>query len=101
MKVYKLTDDNNRTYNNTLWGENVTRYICKECSKRVRQDQILTAPNPFDSRQRIEGCPNCYSIDRLAQVCDEPGCWKEATWGAPSGSGYRRTCYEHRDQDVE
>lgn len=43
--------------------------------------------------QRIEN----VELKRFSSVCDEPGCFRYATCGWPSETGYRRTCYEHSD----
>lgn len=35
--------------------------------------------------------------ERIANICDVPGCGKPATSGWPSATGYRRTCFRHSD----
>lgn len=41
--------------------------------------------------QKIEN----KKLKEFANVCDEPGCFRNASCGWPSDEGYRRTCYEH------
>jgi len=71
---------------------------CQErrCGWRGTQDQMLTAPNPFDPGDSIVGCPGCKSVDTLVEVCDEPGCAEFSSCGTPTPTGYRRTCGKHR-----
>ena len=41
-----------------------------------------------------------YKLDVLKSVlnmCDEPGCFDNASCGFPTETGYRRTCYNHSD----
>lgn len=68
---------------------------CAECQMIHQEDDLLTAPNPFDDECFLTGCPNCLSIDDFYEVCDEPGCDQDATCGFPTEDGYRRTCFEH------
>lgn len=60
----------------------------------------MTITNEFDienmdaikakvREERIE------SLKPLLNMCDEPGCFKDAGCGWPSDTGYRWTCYEH------
>jgi hypothetical protein len=72
------------------------RWRCQECGDICRWDEMLTAPNPFDADAGpIYGCRRCKCIDSFVGVCDEAGCSREASCGAPSDDGYRRTCWEH------
>lgn len=34
-------------------------------------------------------------LKRYLNICDEPGCYEQATCGWPSGDDYRRTCGPH------
>lgn len=36
-----------------------------------------------------------WIYDDIGLICDEPGCIEQASCGAPSDSGYRRTCFDH------
>ena len=41
-----------------------------------------------------------HKLDVLKSVlnmCDEPGCFDNASCGFPTETGYRRTCYNHSD----
>lgn len=69
--------------------------LCKSCDWQGLVSELLTAQNPFDPGETISGCPKCKAIDDAIVACDEPGCWREATCGWPSESGYRWTCGKH------
>lgn len=71
-------------------------FRCNECDWRGRESEILTAQNPFRSEAyTINGCPKCGEVEDFTNVCDEPGCKRDAGCGWPSPAGYRRTCGEH------
>ena len=72
-----------------------TRWQCSECDLIFIEFEFLEAPNPFDTNQKIIGCPNCKNVDGFKNICDEPGCIREATCGFPTPNGYRRTCGDH------
>lgn len=71
------------------------RWRCEECKKIFNESELLQAQNPFDIHQTISGCPNCKAVEDFINICDEPGCDREATCGFPTPSGYRRTCGDH------
>ena len=71
------------------------RWKCEECEEIFDKADLLTAPNPFASNDIIFGCPNCKSVNSFTNVCDEPGCFRNATCGFPTSMGYRRTCGDH------
>jgi hypothetical protein len=72
------------------------KWACKDCDWRGTQKMLLKAPNPFDAGDIICGCPQCKAVDNFTNICDEPGCDKEATCGwKPKGAPYRRTCHKH------
>ena len=72
------------------------RWQCRECDAYMHEVDMLTAPNPFDPKDTLVGCPNCKSVGSFREICDEAGCNDEATCGFPAkDSGYRRTCYDH------
>lgn len=66
------------------------------CGWRGDDSEILTAPNPFDSGDFLQGCPRCREVNAIRTVCDEPGCREFVSMGTPTESGYRSTCYKHR-----
>ena len=62
------------------------------------ETELLTAPSPFDMSDTLTACPTCKEVNDFYEVCDEPGCTREAGCGFPAGpefGGYRRTCFEH------
>ena len=64
----------------------------------------MTISNEFDLSLREamidEARENNYDkMKPLLNLCDEEGCWKEASCGWPSGENYRHTCYEHMKKD--
>ena len=71
------------------------RYTCTECGAQVYADQVLRACNPFVWSEKIQGCPDCRSVNTLRPVCDEPGCWSAIAVGWLSPTGYRNTCRAH------
>lgn len=68
---------------------------CLNCRLVSDDAALLRAPNPFDPTDMLTGCPECKSVEGFAQVCDEPGCGREATCGSPVDGVYRRTCFVH------
>lgn len=74
---------------------------CKHCGWHGWRHEVLTAQNPFDSDTTIDGCPSCKSVDCLDIVCDEPGCWSEASCGTSTKSGYRLTCGMHIPKEAK
>ena len=62
--------------------------ISNEFDLTVKERMIETArENNYDKMKPVLG------------ICDEEGCWKEASCGWPSGENYRHTCYEHMKKD--
>lgn len=72
------------------------RFRCRGCKTIVDATDVLTAPNPFEPSESIQGCPTCRSVDQFTLLCDEFQCDREASCGTPTASGYRQTCGEHR-----
>jgi len=71
---------------------------CRECGTVTLETELLTAPSPFDAADTLTACPECKEVNDFYEVCDEPGCTREACCGFPAGpefGGYRRTCFEH------
>lgn len=71
------------------------QWKCHTCQAIVKEQDFLTAPNPFKPWHKITGCPICLSINEWLAVCDEPGCKKTVACGWPSPNGYRTTCADH------
>lgn len=71
------------------------KVLCPECHWHGLNSEALSAPNPFDLKNVVTGCPRCKSVDSLLVACDEPGCWRETSCGTPTPLGYRRTCSTH------
>lgn len=68
---------------------------CNDCDWRGSETEMLTAPNPFDPTVHVTGCPRCKDIGTLLYACDELDCWKDASCGFPTTTGYRHTCGKH------
>lgn len=75
------------------------RFLCDECWSAFREEELLKSPNPFDPSTEVTGCPNCFAVDSMRLICDEPGCMNEADIGTPTPDGYRNTCYKHAPHD--
>lgn len=71
------------------------QYMCGGCGHVISDSKTLTAINPFCARQEVHGCPDCFCVNDLTLVCDEPKCYELATGGYPTDGGYRRTCGAH------
>lgn len=72
-----------------------TLWKCDECGWRGTSEDFKRAPHPFRQGEEIIGCPQCGCTDEFVNMCDEPGCDREASSGWPSPQGYRRTCHNH------
>lgn len=75
---------------------------CKNCATVTLGAKLLVAANPFDRQQTLTGCPHCKQCDDgFDLLCDEPGCFEDASCGWPTGHsddawrGYRNTCGAH------
>lgn len=73
----------------------MNRWRCTECDEIFNEDQMLHAPNPFDTEQTINGCPMCKEANQIEIACDVPGCRRPWGCGTPTAEGYRLTCGEH------
>lgn len=71
------------------------KMVCEECGWVGRENELLTAENPFRPEDMVTGCPKCKSLDTIRAGCDEPGCDEIATCGTPTEKGYRMTCGYH------
>jgi len=74
---------------------NTDKVKCDECGWLGHLPDVLEAKNPFNKNEMITGCPLCNAVDSMAQVCDEPKCWKVTSCGFNTPSGYRVTCGDH------
>ena len=69
---------------------------CRECNWKGFYRDLLRATNPFNRHDMLMGCPDCKDIYELFyDICDEKGCWNNASIGFPTKNGYRRTCFKH------
>ena len=68
---------------------------CDVCAWIGTDARILSAKNPFDPEDTVEGCPQCKSVNSIRRFCDEPGCTERASCGTPTKDGYRQTCGKH------
>lgn len=71
------------------------KFRCEERRCGWHGEEVLTAPNPFDPADTINGCPSCRAVDTIELACDEPDCWEPVSCGTPTDSGYRNTCGPH------
>lgn len=73
-----------------------TRIRCNACDHEGELNTLLSAVNPFDVTDTINGCPVCLQCtEGFTALCDEPTCHQAATCGWPSKHGYRNTCGPH------
>lgn len=68
---------------------------CDECGWVGMVKDILEAPNPFASRFIIQGCPNCFEINKIVRGCFYDDCSNPVSGGMPTKKGYRFYCHEH------
>ena len=71
------------------------RWRCKECCWRGDGSALKLAPNPFEPKYEIVGCPSCLSVECVELVCDVKDCWEPVSCGWPEDKGYRQTCGKH------
>lgn len=78
------------------------KVVCNErrCNWHGIDDDILRAPSPFEEGETLYACPKCKEVNSVVVACDEPGCWEEATCGAPTENDYRRTCGKHMPKAI-
>jgi hypothetical protein len=43
----------------------------------------------------VEGCKQCFNVNRFDHLCDVDGCEELATCGSPTDVAYRFTCHAH------
>ena len=71
------------------------RRLCKSCGWVGVEHELLFGRHPFNYKLTVYGCPWCKEVDEIVSACDGLGCRSEATYGATSMDGYRRTCGRH------
>ena len=73
------------------------RWLCGGCGHVCYDKLILTAPNPFDAGDTVNGCPECKAVDSFTRACGHDGCLSEASVGTPGAFGFRYvwTCWKH------
>ena len=74
-----------------------SKWICEECGHVSFDEDVLTAPNPFNDRVRVSGCPHCKSVEPFVGACMYEGCEQPSSGGHPGGYGYRYfwACWKH------
>jgi len=78
--------------------DDMKQWRCQNCKQITLGASLLTARSPFDAEDTLTGCPICRRAEGFDEICDEPGCERDASWGFPAGpefGGYRRTCHAH------
>ena len=75
------------------------KFRCTECYWRGIGAEVLSADNPFDPGDSVSGCPKCNGINTMSMLCEQDGCWDEATCGNPSKRGYMHTCGKHQPKE--
>jgi hypothetical protein len=72
-----------------------SKWLCTDCYFICAEP--LSAVSPFDSDDRLSGCPTCKSAETMVQACQFEGCEREATSGIPGLYGYRYfyACHKH------
>ena len=76
-------------------------FRCDQCRHIMPEDDVLMPKLPAHPKTGIEEvvsqCPQCGCVEEFTNICDEPGCKREAGCGFPTENGYRRTCGEHSE----
>ena len=70
--------------------------MCGQCGWRGPKAQVLTAIHPFDPCKEyvIDGCPQCYEINTMRDVCNVGKCENAPQFIDSRG---RWTCEDHAD----
>ena len=71
------------------------KFKCSECGEIIDEDKVLSAPNPFNASEMLDGCPECRCIFSFHRVCEADGCDEVATCGAATNEGYMCLCDKH------
>ena len=72
------------------------RWKCLECGHKFYTWQFFTATSPFDENDTLSACPECKTVQRAEELCEEHGCELTASCGTPFGAGgYKRHCHLH------
>jgi hypothetical protein len=77
--------------------KNKLEWKCQRCETICLKKDILTAPNPFDPKTILLGCPACKEIDSFELLCDEQGCIETLNNASPfpTKNGQRVVCDAH------
>jgi len=75
----------------------MNKWVCEDwrCGWCGYNEEVLTAPDPFNEGFLLYACPDCREVNTLVSACIEPGCEKQANCGTPTPDGYKLTCSEH------
>jgi hypothetical protein len=78
------------------------RWFCTECNHHSAGGEgqkaiILPHPKTGALTVHVLQCAECGEVNCFVNICDEPGCTREASCGWPTRgmTSYRRTCGEH------
>lgn len=83
--------------------EGKQRWVCEECDGICGDDDVLIAPNPFDPKYIISGCPHCREPNCLTAACADIHCKSRAGGGYPKAFGYRWLwlCWNHSPDNAD
>lgn len=71
------------------------RVGCMYCAYVGPASSWLSAPNPFDPKDTLDGCPECKSAESTVQLCSTSNCQAEASSGRVTVPGYVYYCNKH------
>ena len=75
------------------------KVMCAECDWRGTEMQVdyVEDPRPLPGAKpdRWQICPKCRSAEHIVLACDWDDCWRNATCGIPTSTGYRHVCGSH------
>lgn len=71
------------------------RWICNECSAVFETDDILRAPNPFDTSCEVCGCPVCKAVECIQSCCSIETCSNPSSIGVRTETEYKWFCGQH------
>lgn len=78
------------------------RFKCEECGYICDEGEILVAPNPFNDRRNLMGCPKCKEVDCFIGVCSYAGCNRNIVGGIKTDEyGYLTACSTHYQELLE
>jgi hypothetical protein len=74
----------------------MTKCVCTDCGWRGTWETTLSAPNPFDTEDKLTGCPDCKSPETMRTACYADECWQDGSCGSVYPDGvYRWSCFKH------